>query len=68
MRFLELMDRRLIGVGFAANVVVWVIGLLVVGLDPSDAEMSWIGGLAVAAGFIVLMVVFEHDLRRRGKD
>jgi hypothetical protein len=55
MRVLDLMNRKAIGIGFSANLVVWGIGLLMVGAEPTDTEMHLIFWLAFAASFVVAM-------------
>jgi len=65
MRYLELMDRKVIGASCAATILVWVVGLFLAGMDPSETETNWIFGLALAAGFAVGMWTSEHQARRR---
>lgn len=64
MRVLELMDRKAIGIGFAANVAVWVLGLVIVGMNPSDTEMSLIFGLAFTASVVVGMIILRPGSRK----
>lgn len=63
MRVLELMDRKAIGIGFAVNVAVWILGLLIVGMDPSDTEMSLIFGLAFTASVVAAVIILRPGAR-----
>ncbi len=55
MRLLHLMNGRAIGLGFAAFMVLYVSGLLIVGMDPSDTEMHLATWPALVVGFAVTM-------------
>jgi hypothetical protein len=67
MRIVQLMDGRVIGIGFAANVAVLAVGFSIVGIDPSDTELNVIFGLAFIAGFVAGMAVVHRDVRRRAR-
>jgi hypothetical protein len=56
-RMLGLMNGRAIGFGFAAFLVPYVLGLLIIGGDPSDAEMHLATWPALVVGFGVTMRV-----------
>jgi hypothetical membrane protein len=63
MRVFELMDGKVIGISFAVNLVVWAVGLLIVGMHPSDTEMHVIFWTAFIAGFIVGMYIVPRATR-----
>lgn len=65
MRILHLMDRKLICVSLAVSLVVWAAGLLLVGANPSDTEMSVTFWIAFLAGFVVGMGIVGRDERRK---
>lgn len=61
MRFVELMDRKAIGLGFAAFVVVYVAALLIAGAEPSDTEMGLAFVVAIVASYAVSFVVLRRE-------
>jgi hypothetical protein len=58
------MDLRNPHIGLAAYVVVGLIGLALVGFDPSDTELQLIFWPACAAGFAVFIGLDYRDDRR----
>ena len=61
MRVLELMDGKAIGLGIAVYTAVLGLGLLIVGMNPSDTEMHLVFWPAAVAGFAVTMVVVHRN-------
>jgi hypothetical protein len=57
MRYLALMDRKAIGLGFAIFLLLYLLGLLIVGGNPSDTEMHLALWPAAAVGLAVTMRV-----------
>jgi hypothetical protein len=57
MRYFALMDRRAIGSGFASFLVLYLLGLLVVGGNASDTEMQLAFWPAFGVGLAVSMRV-----------
>ena len=57
MHLLDSMNRKALGLGFGAYLLLFVLGLLIVGLDPSDTELQLVFVFAAIAGFIVSGVV-----------
>lgn len=61
MHLLDLMNRRAIGLGFVAYLVLLIAGVLIVGGDPSDTELQLIFWPAMAVGLAVATIVIFHD-------
>jgi hypothetical protein len=65
LRMLDLMNRRIIGIGVAADLVVLGVGFAIVGLNPSETELNVVLVSGMVIGFIVLVLVMDRDFRRR---
>jgi hypothetical protein len=61
MRALDSMNGKAIGLGFAVYLALFVVGLLIVGMHPSDTEMHLAVWPAAAAGFAVTMHIAIRD-------
>lgn len=57
MQLLDRMNRKALGLGFTAYLVLLALGLAIVGLDPSDTELQLVFLSAAVAGFLVSGVV-----------
>lgn len=64
-RMLELIDRRIVGIGVATDLAVLGIGFAIVGLNPSEAELNVVLVSALVISFIVLVFMMDRDFRRR---
>lgn len=62
---LELIDRRIVGIGVATDLAVLAIGFAIVGLNPSEAELNVVLVSALVISFIVLVFMMDRDFRRR---
>jgi hypothetical protein len=51
------MNGKAIGLGFAAYLGLLVLGLAIVGMNPSDTELNLVFGAAAVPGFVVTMAV-----------
>ena len=61
MQMLELMNRKAIGLGVVVYLVLLVLGLAIVGMDPSDTELQLVFWPAMGVGFAVSMFVVVRD-------
>jgi hypothetical protein len=64
-RMLDLMNRRIIGIGVATDLAVLGVGFAIVGLNPSETELNVVLVSGMVIGFIVLVLVMDRDFRRR---
>lgn len=64
-RILELIDRRIIGMGVAADLLVLGIGFAIVGLSPSDTELNVVLVSGLVVSFVVTMLALDREFRRR---
>lgn len=64
MRFVELMDRKSIGLGFAAFLVVYAVAILIAGAQPSDTEMGLAFVAAIAVSYAVSFVVMRREFSK----
>jgi hypothetical protein len=66
MHLLESLNRRAVGVGFAVAMTMIGIGFLVVGTNPSDAEMSLVFWPATVVGGAAVLTIVHRDYRAKG--
>lgn len=64
-RMLDLMNRRIIGIGLAADLAVLGVGFAIVGLSPSDTELNVVLVSGLVVSFIVTILALDRDFRRR---
>jgi len=57
MHLLDLVNRKAVGIGFAVYLALLALGLVIVGLDPSDTELQLVFWPALAAGLAVSWIV-----------
>lgn len=62
---LDLMNRRIIGIGLAADLAVLGVGFAIVGLSPSDTELNVVLVSGLVVSFIVTILALDRDFRRR---
>jgi hypothetical protein len=62
---LELIDRRIVGIGVATDLAVLGIGFAIVGLNPSESELNVVVVSALVISFVVLVFVMDRDFRGR---
>ena len=65
LRMLDLINRRIIGIGVAADLAVLGVGFAIVGLNPSETELNVVLVSGMVISFIVLVLVMDRDFRRR---
>lgn len=66
-RMLELMDRRIIGIGVATDLVVLGVGFAIVGLSPSETEKNVVLVTGLIASFVVTIFALDREFRRRDR-
>ena len=64
-RMLDLMNRRIIGIGLAADLAVLGVGFAIVGLSPSDTELNVVLVSGLVVSLIVTILALDRDFRRR---
>jgi hypothetical protein len=64
-RILGLMDRRIIGIGVAADLAVLGAGFAIVRFSPSDTELNVILASGLVVSFVVTILVLDREFRRR---
>jgi len=65
LRMLDLINRRIIGIGVATDLAVLGVGFAIVGLSPSETELNVVLMSGLIISFIVLVFVMDRDFRRR---
>jgi hypothetical protein len=66
-RILGLIDRRILGIGVAADLLVLGVGFAIVGLSPSDTEQNVVLVSGLIASFVVTIVAMDREFRRRDR-
>jgi hypothetical protein len=60
MRYLDLVDRKTLGISFVVFLAVYAAALIVAGSDPSDNEMRLAFVVAISAGYAVSFVIMRR--------
>jgi hypothetical protein len=65
LRMLDLINRRIIGIGVATDLGVLGVGFAIVSLNPSETELNVVLVSGLVISFSVLVFAMDRDFRRR---
>ena len=66
-RILGLINRRILGIAVAADLLVLGIGFAIVGLSPSGTEKNVVLVAGLVASFVAMIVAMDREVRRRDR-
>jgi Kef-type K+ transport system membrane component KefB len=66
-RLLEMIDRRILGIGVATDLAVLGVGFAIVGLNSSETEKNVVLVAGLVASFVVTIALLDREFRRRDR-
>jgi hypothetical protein len=66
-RILGLINRRILGIAVAAELLVLGVGFAIVGLSPSDTEQNVVLVSGLVVSFVAMIVAMDREFRRRDR-
>jgi len=66
-RILGLIDRRILGIAVAADLLVLGVGFAIVGLSPSDTEQNVVLVSGLVVSFVATIIAMDREFRRRDR-